>query len=477
MHHGVSCWLQAGEEGALPTVRILRTTSPFGIFAAYRRDNGMDEWPGLADKMSPRMAEKLPEAVHLKAWFRGIARYEREGRMDELFAMLPPPPLLIEFVASTREGRHDTLYPDFLDFDHKAGGAIMMKRLVKRFQERGDLVTMYTHPLWWHADSDSVAGLGGPEAIGVRSRSGDLVTEVSSGSEGFAVGVWREPVRAFVVNQLEELRDEFGFDMIFLDQIGARNDYDFSTEFGRPPYAWIQSVFDLTALAASILPVSGEGVGPDRSHRDLTASFGYYLTTMSRTRDRFYDRQHRAGNTVQWPFATMVLHDKIAFYPHNLERTDRQRPGMGLDHISWCLAAGMNLHTTMEEVLADKEAPDVGNRRFLALAHIQRAVCSRFFGQGITDFTFTSRSPEVTRTEFANGLVIHASHDDHPQTLPSGAATVRVPPHGFLVEQDGVPVFAVRESDAAPKGMLSEWDPKNARWVDIMPYVEREAAP
>jgi hypothetical protein len=475
LQHGVSCWLAKGEETSLPAIRLMQADDPFDLFAAYRRDNNMDDWPDLAEKMTPRLAEKLPFAVHLKAWFRGIARYEREGRMDELFALLPPPPVLIEFVASTREGRHDTFYPDFLEFDHKAGGAPMMKRLIERFKERGDLVTMYTHPAWWDPNSRAVEAMGGPEALAVRGRSGEILVQEWSGNNGFAVGVWREPVREFVRDQLTTLRDDFGFDMIFQDQIGTRSDYDFSLDFGKPPHAWMQALFDIAGMSASVLPVSGEGVGPDRAFRDLTATFGFYLTTLQKSRGRFYDAQHAAGNTVQWPMATMVLHDKVAFYSHNLERTDATRPDLLRSHVSWYLAAGMNMHYTMEEVLADERA-GLGNQRISALARLQKTVGSKFFGQPMTRFEFVSYDPEVTRTEFANGLVILASHDEEPATLRGGGIEVEVPAHGFLALWKGRPLCALLppDKDGGPP-MIADWDPENRRWQPVLPLPERPA--
>jgi hypothetical protein len=473
LRHGVSCWLAPGEEAALPAVRLIRADSPFELFASYRRDNGMDAWPDLAEKLTPRLAEKLPNAVHLKAWFRGIARYEQEGRMDELFALLPPPPVLIEFVASTRHGRHDTYYPDFLDFDRKAGGAPMMKRLIARFKERGDLVTMYTHPLWWHSNTLAVAALGGIDEVAVRGRTGTLRVESWPNADGYAIGVWRRPVREFVRNQLATLRDEYGFDMIFQDQIGTRSNYDFSPDFGRPPYAWMQSLFDIAGLSASVLPVSGEGVGPDRAFRDMTATFGFYLITMNDgSRQRFYDRQHRAGNTLLWPMATMVLHDKVAFYSHNLERTDKPGPEAVREHLSWRLAAGMNLHYTMEEVLADERA-GLGNRRIAALARVQRSVCSRYFGEPVTGFEFVSRHPEITRTSFGNGLVILASHEDEPLALREGSVSVDVPPHGWLAVQNGRPLCAMIRSDRTEAGIIVDWDPADGAWRNAVEYVER----
>jgi hypothetical protein len=473
LSHGVSCWLAKGEENALPTIRFVRTGGPFELFSAYRRDNAMDAWPPLAEKLTPRLAEKLPHAVHLKAWFRGIARYEREGRMDELFAMLPPPPVLIEFVASTRNGRHDTLYPDFLDFDLKAGGAPMMKRLIQRFKERGDLVTMYTHPAWWDETSTSVIEMGGPEALALRGRTGEILVQEWSGNNGFAVGVWRKPVRTFVRDQLETLRDDFGFDMIFQDQIGTRSDYDFSADFGRPPYAWMQALFDIVELSASVLPVSGEGVGPDRAFRDMSATFGFYLITLQKSRTRFFDSQHAAGSTLQWPLGTMVLHDKVAFYSHNLERTDTASNEPSRAYISWCLAAGMGIHYTMEEVLADDQA-GLGNQRFAAMAHIQRTVGSKFFGQPMTGFAFTSYDPEVTRTEFANGLVVLASHDDAPTTLTGGDVEVEVPPHGFLALWQDRPLCALLSADeeGAPP-VIADWKESESRWQPALPLPER----
>jgi hypothetical protein len=393
--------------------------------------------------------------------------------MQELFDLLPPPPVLIEFVASTRNGRHDTYYPDFLDFDRKAGGAAMMKRLIARFKERGDLVTMYTHATWWHENTLAAASLGGIETVSVRGRSGELRIESWPNSDGYAVGVWRQPVREFVRGQLATLRDEFGFDMIFQDQIGTRSNYDFSPDFGQPPHAWMQSLFDIVELSAGVIPLSGEGVGPDRAFRDMVATFGFYLVTMNDgSRRRFYDAQHRAGNTLQWPMATMVLHDKVAIYSHNLERTDKPGPGDVRAHLSWQLAAGMNLHYTMEEVLADRRA-GLGNLRIAALAHVQRSVCSQTFGQPVTGFEFISQKPEITRTTFGNGLVILASHEDAPLTLREGSVAVDVPSHGWLVLRNGRPLCALIRSNEAAGGMIVDWDPTAGAWRKGAEYVER----
>jgi hypothetical protein len=235
----------------------------------------------------------------------------------------------------------------------------------------------------------------------------------------------------------------------------------------------MQALFDIVELSASVLPVSGEGVGPDRAFRDMTATFGFYLTTLQKSRSRFYDAQHAAGNTVQWPMATMVLHDKVAFYSHNLERTDATRPDLLRSHVSWYLAAGMNMHYTMEELLADERA-GLGNQRISALAHIQRTVGSKFFGQPMTGFAFTSYDPEVTRTEFANGLVVLASHDEKPTTLRGGGIEVTVPPHGFLALWQDRPLCALlpAEEEGAPP-VIADWKESESRWQPALPLPER----
>ncbi|MBN1557648.1 MAG: hypothetical protein JW951_05840, partial [Lentisphaerae bacterium] len=400
LSHEVAMWAARGQTEALPPVRLAVGADAADIFDAYREANGMNAWPDLRDKMGKK-TDTLAACVHLKYDLNHFAQLF-EGD-DELAFLreLPEGPYLWEMVCyHGRLGLHDTDYPDFTTFAEAHGGERMFKQRVGVMKHRGDLVSVYANPFWWQGDSAGMRALGGPEAIAVRKRDGSLYDAFYGNKHGYYIGAWRQPVLDQEVARLTSLRDDQGLDMVFQDTYGTRGEYDFAADFFWPPYGYAQALVEMAGHSSGVLPVSGEGVGLDRTFRYLTASMGFYLTTMNGSRSVFYDNQHRAGTTRQWPVGALILRDKVAFYPHNL--------AVGIltsENLSWAVAAGMNMHYRVRDVLVD---PDNGANRLKALVHVQNTVCRPVFGQRLAGFEFLDRPYEITRTAYANGYAVYA---------------------------------------------------------------------
>ncbi|MFJ2882967.1 hypothetical protein ACIPJN_32885 [Streptomyces sp. NPDC086796] len=352
--HRVDAWTVPGGSERLPATRLVAGASAFDLFAAYRADNGMNTWRGLTDKLGPRLRAGLADSVHLKVdLWQPTGGTSATGRPEAAFEYLravPGGPYSVELASYYSDGQHDHHYPDFLTFDY-LGGPAEFRRLIDTIHDRGHYASAYTNPTWWHPDSRAVAALGGVERIGIRDRRGKLVTKTHTNNLGYLIGGWRKAPRALILGQLRTFRDTYGMDMMFQDEI-ARREYDYAADFCAPPYAYCEELVEQTAQSAAILPIGTEGVGGDRIFQSLTSSLGFYLNTMQGDRASTYDGPNRNGVVVQqWPLGTAVMHDKVAFYPHNLDR--------GVDtseNLSWALAFGLNLHYQAQHMTADFRA-------------------------------------------------------------------------------------------------------------------------
>ncbi|RRJ99345.1 hypothetical protein Ga0100230_014285 [Opitutaceae bacterium TAV3] len=455
LKHGMQTWIQPGSSAELPPTRIVFGRTAFDLFAAYRRDNDIDSWPDLLEKIPAGQRNILPNALHFKL---GFGQHGRFVKGIETINTLPDGTYLVEIISYwARGGVFDVDYPDFARIAPSLGGEDGFRQLIKTIKDRGSLASAYTNPTWFQPDSNGTHELGGMEAIAVRNKKGDVVTENYGKRSGFAVGIWRPQVQKYVQNTLTTLRG-FGLDYIFQDQYGTRRHDDFSKDFDAPPYAWNQALIDLAAKSSQCAPIMGEGVGFDRTFRHMVGTMGYYLNTMSKSRAKFYNGPRARGLVQQWPLGTMMLHDKIAFYPHNLSGST-----FTSENVSWALAFGMNLHYRSEELSKDRQAGR-GTDVVKALAHIQEKVCSQYFGQKAVEFRYLDPGMSRTRTAFANGLVILGNHEKTSHEIETEAGIVTLAPHGFVTLHKGKFLCGLLDDKISATGIIADWDAAGSKW-------------
>ncbi|MEV4898832.1 hypothetical protein AB0K48_56850, partial [Nonomuraea sp. NPDC055795] len=393
--HRVDAWIKPGETKAMPPARLVAAAGAFEIFARYRADNGVATWPSLTAKLSPAIRAKLARSVHLKVdMWTPTGGTDAVGKPEVAYDYLrhvPGGPYSVELASYYADGQHDHNYPDFLTFGY-LGGSAKFKELIDLIHARGFLASAYTNPTWFHDGTEGVRRLGGIEAIGIRDGRGRLVTKTHTGNLGYLVGVWRPAHNQLITDQLRIFRDVYGLDMMFQDEI-ARREYDHAAGFAAPPYAYCQAIVELTGKSGAIVPIGTEGVGGDRLFRHLSSSLGFYLNTMQGDRAGTYDNPNKNGVVVQqWPLGTAVMHDRVAFYPHNLDR--------GIDtseNLSWALAFGLNMHYQAQHMEGDFRMGR-GFEALKALSIVQREVAARCFGRAMTSFAYVAEDLKVSRT-------------------------------------------------------------------------------
>jgi len=453
IRHSVLARIAPNTTSDLPPVRMAVAADAFGVFAAYRKDNGMDAWPNLLEKMSPAVRRTLPSAVHLKM---GIASNTSMRRYADLLPSLPGGPYLIEIVSYWEpNGDFDAHYPDFLAISKSMGGADSFRALIAAGHARGDLMSVYTNPTWWHEDTRGVEELGGATKIGVRQPNGELAKQEFSGHTGFIVGLWRPDVQAFVSRQLSAFRDDYKLDMVFQDQYGTRGGDDYAADLPQRPDAYTEGVAEMAQASAAVLPIASEGVGFDRTFRYLTATMGFYLNTMTHERKTEYDPNAHDGNWQQWPLGTLALHDKVAFYPHNLDSSVDTS-----ENLSWALAFGMNMHGTY----------DMNSDILRGLSYVQRRVGRLAFGVRASGFRYLNPARSLTRTSYVNGLDVIASHEAEPCTVDTSVGPVTLAPHGFVALRHKTPICALWANSAHRSGTFRDWDVKAHRWQTVMDW-------
>src|SRR5205814_1574802 len=102
IRHAFLGWTQDGETWTCPPVRVVTGRPPPQTIAAYRRDNAIDRYPSLADKLGPRF-EALVRAPEVKADLqKGLPPF---AAWSPALARLPSP-ALVHPVAYT-SGGHD----------------------------------------------------------------------------------------------------------------------------------------------------------------------------------------------------------------------------------------------------------------------------------------------------------------------------------------------------------------------------------
>ncbi len=460
--HTVRTWLEPGNTESLPAVRLAVGRDAFDIFNAYRRDNRMDSWADLDEKMSDATFNVMAQAVHFKVGLGADSDFDQAASLIE---SLPAGPYLHEVVGYWAPGAaFDQYYPDFTDIAEKFGGEIGLKQLVATAHARGDLMSCYTNPTWWQPDSVTVKALGGSEAIGLKDRQGKVEFNEFGDKSGFVVGVWREKVQQTVREQLKTFRDRFNMDLVFQDQYGTRSHYEFSPDFGQVPYAYHDGLIELARISGDVLPVAGEGVGFDRAFRYLSGTMGFYMNTLTGERSWSYDEPRQRGHLQQWPLGTLVLHDKIAFYTHNLDMPVRTS-----ENVSWTLAFGMNMHYTTWALREDRAAGR-GNDTLIAISHIQKRIGSQAFGRRATGFRFLDDGLNVSVTEYENGLAVYTSHVNAVRRLTTPAGDLDLAPHGFVAVIGDQPICALLADATNPAGVIFDYPTGATGWQKVIDW-------
>jgi Domain of unknown function (DUF6259) len=419
--HSFDTWVADGATWASPVIRVRVGETVDKTLLGYRRDNGIDAYPSVADKLGAQAAS-YAQAPLIKAdphkGLPPLADWETELRR------LPSPSLLhpVHF----QRGLFDEVDPDFLPPDPGIGTSADFRSMVAAAHSLGLFVMPYLNISWWNVNSPTVRQLltqVGPERFAVLDAAGRPRTEPYSSFTGYVVSPYTSVVRQRIGGLMDQWQAETPTDCYFFDQIGARpwiRDYNPAAPDSLSYYdGWLSL---MAPYARRCLMVED---GWDRLAKSFSGFHGGLLVVQRESAEADY--LFGAGNWQPYPLAPMLLHDKVLLYQHDLsEQTMTTDPAT----LTFNAAFGFMLSYTWDGTANSLASPwlDVAGS-------YQRALGPYSAGQPLQ--SFTSPAPNVTETGYPNLSVLAnwSGSDTYP------ASGYGVAPNGFLARtRDGAVV-------------------------------------
>lgn len=415
--HSFETWIRAGESWASPVVRVRVGDTARESMLAYRRDNGIDRYPSLQEKLGPKL-DTLARAPLIKAdLWKGLPPFAEWG--PELARL--PSPALLHPVAYQPRG-HDENDPDFLPVDPTWGTTADLRAAAAEARDRGLLVMPYLNVSWWDTDSPTLRTLPPPLTapdVAARGFDGGPVIENYGDHYGYVVSPYVPFVRDRVARVVEEWRTEVPADCLFFDQIGARpwlRDFNPSSP---TPLAYDDGWLALMAPYRDRCLMVEDGW--DRLG-DAFVGFHGGLLLMDRERDE-PNTSFGAGNWEPYPLALWLLHDKVLLYQHDLFEGTMTAD---LAVLTWNMAFGFQLSYSWDRLTGSLDSP------WLELVgRMQKALGPHYAGRELTGYQ--ELAPGVTVSTFGDFSVVANLTAGVYETDGYGVA-----PGGFLARGPGV---------------------------------------
>ncbi len=425
LRHNFKTWIADGASWTSPVV-IVRVGEDYpATIAAYRAENGIDQYPSLAEKLG-EAAPTYFAAPMIKLDLAALGQPFADLKQSVIDRLNFPG--IVHFVAF-QNGGHDNNYPDFIPPAPRWGSTEDFANLVAAVHRQGGLAVPYTNFSWWDNNGPAITTLpdGLTLADVIVSDAHGLPAFESYGSRsGFVVDPNNAFFRQKVAEQHDLLLDSVGMDGIFEDQWGARSaPYDFNPAAEDPDTAYFAGVLaHFRDQAASNLLVEQ---GVDALARAATAFMGTnYLWDLLGYRTT-------AAYTSYYPLAGMLLRDKVLLYQHNLAA---QTWTNGKDMLRWNLAQGYSLSNSV----FDERIPglNVDNPWLNLVGVFQKYALAHYADERIT--RYDDLGGGVTRTEFETYSVSANWHDEQAYTLDD----MTLPPGGVVTRaNDGAVVAGV----------------------------------
>lgn len=426
--HAFQTWLTPGAEWASPRVRLRVGGSVEQSILAYRRENGIEEYPSLATKLGSRV-DVLSRAPLIKAdLWKGLPPFSQWGP----YLRRLPSPALLHPVAFQPRG-HDEDYPDFLPPDPLWGTSADFDFALDDARSLGHLVMPYLNVSWWDTQAPTVRGLPPPLTpadIAMQTSAGTPVTEQFGPKDGYIVSPFVQFVRQRFQRLMEEWRTDMPAECLFFDQIGAR--------------PWRR---DFNPAAPSALAYQDGWLEAFSPYRDrclmtedgwdrLADSFvGFHGGFLQMERQfKWPDVHWGAGGWELYPLALWLLHDKVLLYQHDLyEEVMTDDPEV----LTFNLAFGLVLSYNW-----DGESRTLDSRWLGIVGDLQRVLGPHYVGRALT--AYRRLDAEVTETEFEDYSVVA----NWSRTTPFDLDGYHIAPLGFLARESDGSVLAGAFGDA-----------------------------
>jgi Domain of unknown function (DUF6259) len=379
--HSFNTEVNDGATWTSPLVRF-RVGDPVATtLRGYRDDNGIDDWPTVAQKLGAKAATSVRAPLIKADLQKNLPPFAEWGAQ---LHRLPSPVLL--HPVRYQLGRFDEFAAD-------------LRTMVADAHEHGDLVMPYLNVSWWNTASPTVQHLlaqGGPEQFAVLKKDGQPRLDTYVPFTGYVVSAHTAAAQQRVRALLDQWQTESPTDCYFIDQLGARTWIRDYNPAAPDPLSYYDGWLKLLAPYASRCLMVEDGW--DRLAKIFSGFHGGLLDVQreSDEADKFFG----VGNWEPFPMAEYLFHDKVLMYQHDLAPETMTTDPYTL---TFNVAYGYMLSYMWDGVIQSLESPWLD-----VVTSFQHALGPLYAGQPLQDF----RSPAAGRTvtEFPN-LTVTANWD------------------------------------------------------------------
>ena len=413
--HNFASGIKTGMTWSSPNVRIRVAESYRDSISAFRTDNGVGEYPLIDEKLGA-LLETVAQLPLYKADF-GTKRFvEYPSYLSPI-----PYPGILHLVAywQGRPGNDDVFdenYPDFLPPNPVKGTTTEMVAMIRQMQAMGYLVMPYINPTWWDDESPTLQSLRPPLTIAdiaVLNSQATPVYEYYGSKGGYVVSPYPPFVQQRLDLLMHDMKEAVPSDLIHEDQVGGRSSHPDYNPASPSIAAYSQGWLEHTQRYRDMLLTCEHGF--DRLAATETGFHGSVLLAQAEDKT---DEWWGDGNWRLYPFAPMLLRDKVLLYHNTESRTSTTEKEM----LSLNLAFGYMLSFDLGALGLTHPWLDV-------VGAFQSRVLSRYATEQMTGYE--ELTANVTRSLFEHTTVTKNWSESNTHSI-SGYV---LPPEGVLVQR------------------------------------------
>ena len=377
-----------------------------------------------SEKLSPELAKKFSDSVMI------FLPHKSLKEIQDLMKYVPKNNLI--HVSRYLWGGFDKQYPDHYPPNPSFSTPEEYKKYIADVRKAGHLYMPYTNNTWWCDNPRSKTFLECGEAPLSLRVNGKVYKENYYGSDGFISCMWHPDVRKANQRMVKESVEDYGCDILFQDQTGARPPVLDFNKASPNPNRYSDSFIYQAREDSKKIPLSTEdgwwGIANEEiQFCGLTFGImdGIYVAWSPSIWKAFPKNSIRMNNVIG-----AFYHDKLSLSHHDLAHglvTQRD--------ISKTLGIGF---TTMINMHGKMTNPYY-TQYIYWLDRLQKSIVSKYIGAKMRKFehnwknTKTSDSFGYINAQYGD-VKIFASMDDCPKKV----GDIVLAPDGFIAESKGV---------------------------------------
>ncbi len=380
------CWVENDSSWTSPVSRFRIGQDFQEALTAYRVENGIDQFPSLAEKHG----ENYEVLSRAPIYNYAFPPWEPPGFVFSEFApMLEPfPTPSIMFLISYYMYGFPGYSPDYLPPVPFLGTTDDFKAMVASLQAQNRLVMPFTHSVYWHDQSPTLLNLPGNislQDVALINPEGkiDSMMHWNGQFELFDKYYSVSPYSPFVQERLEEVYNNifevYGCDLMYQDVIGTVGAiYDFNAYMPNPTYfrhGWLEYLKQHQNYPSII-----EG-GYDRL-TEFVPGFMVSNQYIDAPGTEGWDYDIDDGYSRSFPINPFICSDKTAYYSWGSDQTNIR------DITAWSLLFACPLSVALRDIFPWQITEETEMWPWCWLSHeFQYHVVSKMMGRLMDEYT------------------------------------------------------------------------------------------